>query len=93
MGATSPCYLCRRSTPRDLMVRQYVMKGFNGRRKSGHVLMCASCAGVPGAGPSTAPLHGPTGGSTMQEHNAIVAIISLIGMALIAMLVVAVRGR
>ena len=94
MGATSPCYLCRRSTPRQALVRQYVMKGFNGRRKAGHVLMCLSCAGGPRySGSSSAPTHGPTGGHTQHDHNKTVAAIALVLMVVMTVVVLVVRGR
>jgi hypothetical protein len=88
MSAGSPCYLCRRSTPRQTLVRQYVMKGFDGRRKSGHVLMCVSRAGGPRySGRSSAPVHGPTGGQTQHDYKKTVAIIGLVPMTVAAVLV------
>jgi hypothetical protein len=93
MANTSPCYLCRRSTAREALVRQFVYKGFNGRRKNGHVLMCQTCAGGPTySGPSSAPLDGPTSGQTVHDHNVVVAVISLVGMVIFCAILVAVRG-
>lgn len=37
--ASSPCYNCRRSVPRDELVRQRVLRGNRGRRHAGYVLM------------------------------------------------------
>jgi hypothetical protein len=91
MATTSPCYLCRASTPREALVRQKVFKGFNGRQKSGFVLMCQSCSGV-GGGPTTAPSHGPTGGASMKDHNMVVAGISIVVMVIATVIVIAVRG-
>ncbi len=72
------------------MVRQYVLKGFNGQQRSGDVLMCWSCAGVPGAGPSDAPTIGPADGSTGRDLKKLVAVVAFVGMAVVALIVVAV---
>lgn len=72
--AKSQCYQCRRTLPRDRLVRQQVLKGHQGRIRNGYVLMCSDCS------------------SKVRSNNATVAIISLIGMAVLAAVVVAIRG-
>ena len=43
MERSYPCNLCRHSFPRSALVGTRVRSGFNGRLKSGWVLLCAVC--------------------------------------------------
>lgn len=38
------CSNCGASVPDGRLTRQRVLKGHNGRRKNGYLLMCANCA-------------------------------------------------
>ena len=39
-----PCYCCRESFPRDQLGYNRIWAGYNGRPKTGTVLMCADCS-------------------------------------------------
>jgi hypothetical protein len=76
IAVTGTCSSCRRSFPRSALVGHQALKGSNGRREDGPVLLCGPC--------SAARQGGGSGDA---------AVASLIGLAVLGLIVAAVRGH
>ena len=76
-----PCYVCRQSFPRDQLGHNRIWAGYQGRLKTGWVLMCARCS-------AQVDEHW----RREAEMQKVIAAAGLVIMVVIAVLFYAIRG-
>ena len=83
-AGTSRCAFCSAYHPRHLMHPQRVLKGFQGRRKNGTVMVCTGCKSGQGQG-----------GQAYEDHQQGMVWVAIIGigiMLIITIIALNVRG-
>jgi hypothetical protein len=76
-----PCYICNQPFPRDQLQYNRIWAGYQGRPKTGRVLMCADCS-------AQVDEHW----RKQEEMQKAMAIVGLIIMSVICLVFYAIRG-
>jgi hypothetical protein len=76
-----PCYCCREPFPRDQLGYNRIWAGYNGRPKTGMVLMCDDCSA-----------HADEYWQKQAEMQKLIAIVGLVITAALCLLFYAIRG-
>jgi hypothetical protein len=76
-----PCYCCRESFPRDQLGYNRIWAGYNGRPKTGMVLMCADCSN-----------YADEYWQKQADMQKIIAIVALVITAVFFLLFYGIRG-